>query len=36
VVLSETNYQFKQHIVDGLINLMVTVEFGNNTKTQWQ
>lgn len=36
VTLSENSHQFKQNIVDGLINLTVTVEFGNNTNTQWQ
>ena len=36
VVVSGTNYEFKEHIVDGLINLMIDVEFGANFKTQFQ
>lgn len=36
VVVSATNYEFKEHIVDGLINLTLDVEFGNTTKTQFQ
>jgi hypothetical protein len=36
VSISGTNYEFKEHIVDGLINLMVDVEFGASYKTQFQ
>jgi hypothetical protein len=36
VVISGTNYEFKEHIVDGLINLMLDVEFGATYKTQFQ
>jgi hypothetical protein len=36
VVVSASNYEFKEHIVDGLINLTLDVEFGNTTKTQFQ
>lgn len=36
VVLSGNNYEFKEHIVDGLINLMIDVDFGVTNKTQFQ
>jgi hypothetical protein len=36
VSISGTNYEFKEHIVDGLINLMIDVEFGATYKTQFQ
>lgn len=36
VTITGTNYEFKEHIVDGLINLMVEVEFGGSYKTQFQ
>ena len=35
VTITGTNYEFKEHIVDGLINLMVDVEFGGSYKTQF-
>jgi hypothetical protein len=36
VVITATNYEFKEHIVDGLINLMIELEFGAAYKTQFQ
>ena len=36
VVITATNYEFKEHIVDGLINLAIDVEFGTSYKTQFQ
>lgn len=36
VVLTGNNYEFKEHIVDGLINLMIDVDFGATYKTQFQ
>ena len=36
VSITGTNYEFKEHIVDGLINVMVEVEFGGTYKTQFQ
>lgn len=35
VTISGSNYEFKEHIVDGLINLMIEVEFGGSYKTQF-
>jgi hypothetical protein len=36
VSITSNNYEFKEHIVDGLINVMVEVEFGGTYKTQFQ
>jgi hypothetical protein len=36
VVMTANNYEFKEHIVDGLINLMIEVDFGVTHKTQFQ
>jgi hypothetical protein len=36
VVITANNYEFKEHIVDGLINLAIDVEFGTSYKTQFQ
>lgn len=36
VTLTDTNYEVKQHIVDGLTNLMIEVDFGTTYKTQFQ
>ena len=36
VSISSTNYEFKQHIVDGLINLMIEVDFATSYKTQFK
>jgi hypothetical protein len=36
VIISDTNYEFKKHIVDGLVNLSINVEFGSTYKTQFQ
>ena len=36
VSIAGTNYEFKEHIVDGLINLMIDVDFGATYKTQFQ
>ena len=36
VVITANNYEFKEHIVDGLINLMIEVDFGVTYKTQFQ
>ncbi len=35
VTITDNNYQFKEHIVDGLINLMIEVDFGATYKTQF-
>ena len=35
-IISSNNYEFKEHVVDGLINLMIEVEFSANFKTQFQ
>jgi hypothetical protein len=36
VIMTANNYEFKEHIVDGLINLMIEVDFGVTYKTQFQ
>ena len=36
VIIIASNYEFKEHIVDGLINLAIDVEFGTSYKTQFQ
>lgn len=36
ITLSGTNYEFREHIVDGLANVSIDVEFGTTIKTQWQ
>jgi len=36
VIMMANNYEFKEHIVDGLINLMIEVDFGVTYKTQFQ
>ncbi len=36
VVIAETNYDYKQVVVDGLNNLMVNLEFGSSYKSQFQ
>lgn len=36
VVMTQNNYEFKEHIVDGLINLAVEFDFGVTYKTQFQ
>jgi hypothetical protein len=36
VIMTANNYEFKEHIVDGLINLMIEVDFGATYKTQFQ
>lgn len=36
VTLTATNYEFKEHIVDNLVNVSIDVEFGSTIKTQWQ
>ena len=36
VSITATNYEFKEHIVDGLINVMVEIEFGGSYKMQYQ
>ena len=35
VTITQSNYEFKQHIVDGLFNLVIDVEFGEQFKTQF-
>jgi hypothetical protein len=36
VIIIANNYEFKEHIVDGLINLTIDVDFGVTYKTQFQ
>jgi hypothetical protein len=36
VVMTANNYEFREHIVDGLINLAVEFDFGATYKTQFQ
>jgi hypothetical protein len=36
VIMTANNYEFREHIVDGLINLMIEVDFGVTYKTQFQ
>jgi len=36
VIMTANNYEFKEHIVDGLINMMIEVDFGATYKTQFQ
>lgn len=36
VTLTDTNYEFKENIVDGLQNLSISVEFGTTFKTQFR
>lgn len=36
VVMTQNNYEFREHIVDGLINLAVEFDFGVTYKTQFQ
>lgn len=35
VTINQNNYEFKQHIVDGMFNLVIDAEFGQNYKTQF-
>ena len=36
VIMTQNNYEFREHIVDGLINLGVEFDFGATYKTQFQ
>ncbi len=36
VVISQTNYEFKEHVVDGLQNLALELEFGTSYNTQFK
>jgi hypothetical protein len=36
VSITSNNYEFKEHTVDGLINVMIEVEFGGSYKMQYQ
>jgi len=36
VTITANNYEFKEHIVDGMVNLMIEVDFGVTYKTQFQ
>lgn len=35
-MISQSNYEFKKHIVDALINVSIDVEFSSSFKTQYQ
>ena len=35
ITINQSNYEFKQNIVDGMFNLVIDAEFGQNYKTQF-
>lgn len=36
VIITDTNYEYREHLVDGLQNVSITVEFGTTYKTQFR